>query len=182
MTWLLLSSCGCCNGHTTDFSLGVFSKAHLESQRGANCPPQRPAVWAECLIGVWQGGRGTTWRKWGDRGKDGAKTGTGGLWALGLVSNYTTVSQAHKMWLWSSLLFLTRCCCHILLSRRVELFFFFCLTSHLAYLRQWFQMCDLQRAWELLAKELTKVKQRSSNYRGGWVGGAGCFQEEVWKV
>lgn len=57
MTWLLPSSCGCCNGHATDFSLGVFGKAHLESQCGANCPPQHPAVWAECLIGVWQGGR-----------------------------------------------------------------------------------------------------------------------------
>ena len=50
--------CPRCNGHTAALSLGVSSKAHLESQSGANCPPHRPAVWVQCLIGVRQAGTG----------------------------------------------------------------------------------------------------------------------------
>lgn len=98
-------------------------------------------------------------------GKDGAKTGTGGLWALGLVSNYKSISNKHipsgpvcfSRLAVVSTLFLCLGGCGA---------FFFLPTSHLAYLRQWFQMCDVQRAWEQLAKRANKSEAKVPKLQG----------------
>lgn len=66
--------------------------------------------------------------------------------------------------------------CFFLLARRVELYFFFLNTSFSIPSPV---VPDVWRAWEILVKEQTEVKQRYSAGRGlgGWGGGCGCFQD-----
>lgn len=123
---------------------------------------------------------GVTGRKWGDGGGGG---GGGGRWG------HDWDKRDYGHWDWSQITrpfpkngkdvasvqsFLTRCCFLLFAVEKGGAFsFFFFLTSHLAYLHQWFQMWDFTASMRTASQSANKSKAKILNLQGrGGAGGA----------